>query len=48
VTIAFPHMFFIYNHDQLYMKDLTKPGLQGYYYMNNFLGIKKKNRPLCV
>jgi hypothetical protein len=30
------------------MKDMTKPGLEGYYYMNNFLAIKHNNRPLCV
>jgi hypothetical protein len=32
-------MFFIYNHDQLYIKDLRIYGLDGYFYMNNFCGI---------
>ena len=30
------------------MKDMSQPGMQGYYYMNNFLGIRNNDRPLCV
>ena len=30
------------------MKDMSQPEMQGYYYMNNFLGIRKIDRPLCV
>lgn len=41
-------MFFIYNHDQLYMKDFRLPKNDGYYYMNNYLGITSKMRPITV
>ena len=48
LNVTFPYMFFLYNHDQIYMKDLSKPDLKGYYYMNNYLGIDKGYRPLTV
>lgn len=47
-VVHFPYAFFIYNHDQLYMKDLTQVKDQGYFYMNHFLGIHNKDRPLTV
>lgn len=47
-VVHFPYAFFIYNHDQLYMKDLTQVKDQGYFYMNHFLGISSKERPITV
>jgi hypothetical protein len=47
-VVHFPYAFFIYNHDQLYLKDLRCPEEEGYFYLNNFLGIGPKERPLTV
>jgi hypothetical protein len=41
-------MYFIYNHDQVYMKDLTKECFEGLYYMNGFMAIDSKSQPLTI
>ena len=47
-TVNFPNAFFIYNHDQLYLKDVSLYGPKGYFYLNNYLGITERHRPLTV
>eukprot|EP00347_Sterkiella_histriomuscorum_P008832 403343569 len=46
--ICYPYAFCIYNHDQVYMKDLTHVSLKGYYYMNHFMAIQPGMRPLTI
>lgn len=46
--VCFPYVYFLYNHDQVYMKDLTQGDYKGYYYMNGFMGIKDNMRPLTL
>lgn len=50
-VVNFPYVFFFYNHDQIYLRDLSKSpnDKKGFLYMNHYLGIDSKyNRPLTV
>ncbi len=48
VYVSWPYHFFVFNHEDLYMRDLSYHDPNKVFYMNDYLGISKEQRIITV